>query len=203
MTRRLWTLFTGVVLLAVLITLAAVAPVRYVELVPGPTFNTLGNSGGTPVITISGAPTSASSGQLRMLTVGEIDNLTASNVVRGWFVHQTAVLPRGGIIPPGESQHQLNNESTDQFKESQTSAVTVALRQEGFPVLVTVTSVEAGKPAQGHLAAGDVVTSVDGKKVLSNDDLSAFIQAEPVGSTLQIGYTRAGTAAQTSIKSVA
>ena len=62
MTRRLWTLFTGVVLLAVLITLAYVAPVRYVELVPGPTFNTLGTSGGTPVITISGAPTSSSAG---------------------------------------------------------------------------------------------------------------------------------------------
>ena len=203
MTRRLWTLFTGVVLLAVLITLAVVVPVRYVELVPGPTFNTLGTSGGTPVITISGAPTSSSAGQLRMLTVGEIDNMTAYNVVRGWFNHSTAVLPREVLIPPGESQQQLNQESTDQFKESQTSAVTVALRNEGYPVLVTVTSVEAGKPAQGHLAAGDVVTSVNGKKVLSNDDLSAFIQAQPVGSTLQIDYMRAGTGAQTSIKSVA
>lgn len=203
MTRRLWTLFTGVVLLTVLITLAVVVPVRYVELVPGPTFNTLGTSGGTPVITIVGAPTSSSAGQLRMLTVGEIDNITAYNVVQGWFNHSTAVLPREVLIPPGETQQQLNRESTDQFKESQTSAVTVALRHAGYPVLVTVTSVEAGKPAQGHLAAGDVVTSVNGKKVLSNDDLSAFIRAQPVGSTLQIGYTRAGTATQTSIKSVA
>jgi hypothetical protein len=75
--------------LAVLITLA-VAPVRYVELVPGPTFNTLGSSG---------APGHhdqwhrLASGQLRMLTVGEIDNLTAYNVVGP---HSTAVLPREG-----------------------------------------------------------------------------------------------------------
>jgi PDZ domain-containing protein len=197
-------LFTGVVVLAVLVTLAVGAPVRYVELVPGPTFNTLGSSGGKPVITITGATTSASTGQLRMLTVGEIDKgMTAYDVVRGWFNHQDAVLPREVLIPPGESQQQLNKQSTDQFKQSQTAAVTAALRHEGYPVLVTVTSVEAGKPAQGHLATSDVVTSVNGKKVLSNDDLSAFIQAEPVGSTLQIGYTRAGAAARTSIKSVA
>ena len=82
-----------------------------------------------------------------MLTVGEVDNMTAYDVVRGWFDHSTAVVPREVLIPPGESQQQLNQESTDQFKESQTSAVTVSLRHEGYPVLVTITSVEAGKPA--------------------------------------------------------
>src|SRR5260370_36147435 len=109
MTRRLWTLFTGVVLLAVLITLAYVAPVRYVELVPGPTFNTLGTSGGTSVITISGARTSSSAGQLRMLTVGEGDNIEAYNVARGWFDHSTAVLRREVLMPPGGPQDQLKH----------------------------------------------------------------------------------------------
>jgi len=202
-TRRFSTLIAGFVLLVALVTLAVVAPVPYVELVPGPTFNTLGASDGKQVITISGASTSTSAGQLRMLTVGEIDKMTAYDVVRGWFSHSSAVLPREVIFPPGESQQQINQQSTDQFKQSQTSAVTAALRHEGYPVVVTIGNVVAGKPAQNHLAVGDVITSVNGQKVLSADDLSSFIQAQPVGSTLKIGYTRNGAAAQTSITSVA
>jgi PDZ domain-containing protein len=203
MNRRLSTLITGVVLLAGLGALAYAAPVKYVELVPGPTFNTLGSEKGKPVISITGAATSNPSGQLRMLTVGEIDNLTAWEVVRGWFDHNSAVLPREVIIPAGESQQQINQESTDQFKQSQSSAVTAALRHEGYPVFVKVTNVLAGKPAQNHLAAGDTVTSVDGKQIMSADDLAALIQSKPVGTTLQIGYIRAGKAAVTPITTVA
>ncbi|HEY7174375.1 MAG TPA: PDZ domain-containing protein [Micromonosporaceae bacterium] len=203
MNRRLSTLITGVALLAVLITVAAFAPVKYVELMPGPTFDTLGTSKGKPVISITGAPTSKSSGELRMLTVEELDNLTAFDVVRGWLNHHDAVLPREVLIPPGESQQQINQESTDEFKESQNSAVTAALRHEGYPVIVTIAQVVAGKPAQGHLAAGDVINSVDGRQVMSAGDLATFIQAKPVGSTLKIGYTRAGKAAETAITTVA
>jgi PDZ domain-containing protein len=203
MTRRLWTLVTGAVLLAVLITLAVVAPVKYVELVPGPTFNTLGTSGGKPVITITGAPTTASAGQLRMLTIGEIDNITAFDVVKGWFNHDAAVLPREVVIPPGQSQNQIQQESKDEFQQSQTAAVTAALRHEGYPVLVTISAVKPGTPAEGHLTADDVVTAVNGQKVLSNDDLSRLIQAAPVGSTIVISYTRGGVPHQTSIKTTA
>src|SRR5262245_52419533 len=204
MNRRLTTLIVGVILLAGFGALAYAAPVDYVELVPGPTFDTLGTVKGKPVISISGAPTtSASTGQLRMLTVGEIDKVTAFDVVRGWFDRDNAVLPREVIIPPDESEQQLNQESTDQFKQSQSSAVTAALRHEGYPVLVAIASVVTGKPAQGHLQAGDLVTTVDGQKVLSADDLAAFIQAKPAGATLQIGYTRSGKAAVTPITTVA
>ncbi|HKE63267.1 MAG TPA: PDZ domain-containing protein [Micromonosporaceae bacterium] len=204
MNRRLTTLIVGVILLAGFGALAYAAPVDYVELVPGPTFDTLGTVKGKPVISISGAPTTSdSNGQLRMLTVGEIDKITAFDVVRGWFDRDNAVLPAEVLIPPGESEQQLNQQSTDQFKQSQSSAVTAALRHEGYPVLVTIASVVAGKPAQGHLQAGDVVTTVDGQQVLSADDLAAFIQAKPVGATLQIGYTRSGKATVTPIKTVA
>ena len=73
MTRRASTLLTGVLVFAALLGLTfAHVPVRYVALEPGPTYNTLGKSGGKELITITGAKTTDSKGQLRMLTVYEV-----------------------------------------------------------------------------------------------------------------------------------
>jgi PDZ domain-containing protein len=196
MTRRASTLLTGVVLLVALAALAfyAAPPVGYVALVPGPTFNTLGSSGGKQLITIKGAPTSASKGQLRMLTVGEIDDITVWDVVKGWFAGDTAVVPKETVVPPGESQQQVAQQNTDDFKRSQSSAITSALRYEGYPVQLVVDGVTAGDPAAGHLQSGDVITSVNGTKLLSTQDLSNAVQSKPAGTKLTVGYTRGGVA---------
>jgi Lon-like protease len=201
LSRRASTLLTGVVLFAVLGALAffAVPPIGYVALVPGPTFNTLGSSGGKELITISGKPTSESKGQLRMLTVGEIDQLTVWDVVKGWFESDTAVVPKETVVPPGESQQQVDEQNTDDFKQSQSSAITSALRKEGYPVQVFIESVTTGDPADGHLEAGDVIVSVNGKTLLSSQDLSDAVQSQPVGTKLTVDYTRKGVAGTTEI----
>lgn len=192
---------SGVVVLAVLIGLAffAAPAVGYVALVPGPTFNTLGTSGGKPLISITGAPTSTSQGQLRMLTVGEIDKINVWQVLRGWFDPNTAIVPKETVIPPGESQKQVDQQNTDDFRQSQSSAITSALRYEGYPVKLIIAKVTAGDPADGHLRAGDVITTVNGKKVLSSADLVGAVQAKPAGTTLAIGYLRNGVAGTTDI----
>jgi PDZ domain-containing protein len=204
MTRRASTMLTGILLLAGLIGLTfAHVPVRYVALIPGPTFNTLGSSDGKELITISGAPTTNSAGQLRMLTVLEQEKMTVFDVVRDWIDPKAEVIPREILVPPGQTQQQVDQTNTDEFQQSQNSAITAALRHEGYPVQVTIDSIVAGKPADGHLKAGDIVTSVDGKAVLSGADLAADVQAEPIGSTIAISYTRAGVAATTQVKTVA
>lgn len=203
MSRRATTLLTGTVLLVVLILLAMWAPVKYVELVPGPTYNTLGATGGKDLITITGAPTSTSSGQLRMLTVGERQDLNTYEVVQGWLRGSDAVVPQEIVDPPGQTQQQIDKTNTDAFAASQSSAITAALRHEGYPVQVTVGSVTAGKPADGHLKVGDIITSVDGRPVLSSQDLIGFIQSKPVGTAIKFGYTRGGVAGETSIVTAA
>jgi len=205
MTRRASTLLTGSLLLAALIVLAifAIPPIGYVALVPGPTFNTLGSSGGKQLITIKGAPTSNPTGQLRMLTVGEIDKVNVYDVIRGWFDSDTAVVPAETVNAPGESQQQIAQQNTDDFKQSQSSAITAALRYEGYPVQVVIDSVTAGDPAEGHLKAGDIVTTVNGKTMMSSQDLATAVQSQPSGTTLTFGYTRAGVAGTTQIKTAA
>jgi Lon-like protease len=202
MTRRVVTLATGVILLAGLIVAAINAPVKYVQIQPGPTFNTLGSFDGKQLISITGAPTSQSSGQLRMLTIGEVQGLTTWDVIRGWLNKDDAVVPREIVIPEGQTQQQTDKENADEFASSQNSAVTVALRHEGYPVTVTISDVTAGKPAVGHLQKGDVIIAVDGKKILSSTDLVTDIQSKKAGTPLTISYQRNGQPGQTTIAAV-
>jgi PDZ domain-containing protein len=205
MTRRAVTLLSGIVLLVALVLLAGHVSLKdtYVELVPGPTYDTLGSNDGKPLITITGAATSNPHGQLRMLTVGEIDDVQVYDIVRGWLDPTTAVIPAEITNPNHQTQQQQNTDETDQMQESQDSAISVALRHLGYPAKVTVQQVLADKPASGHLAANDVIDSVDGQKVVSAGALLNDIQGKKVGTTLQIGYIRDGKPGQTAITTVA
>ncbi len=202
MNRRSITLLVGTLLLAGLIALSSTATVGYGELMPGPTFNTLGTVDGKDVITISGAPTQPTDGQLRMLTIYEVRDLNTFDVIKGWLDGSLAVLPSEILFPPNETQQQLTQEQSDEFAQSQSAAEVVALREAGYPQQVFVQSVVAGKPAQGHLQAQDVITAVDGDKVLSAIDVGADVQNKPVGSALVFNYVRNGQPGTTTITSV-
>jgi Lon-like protease len=192
---------TGIFVLAAIVYLAvwAVPPVGYVALKAGPTFNTLGSFNGKELITINGAQTSKPTGQLRMLTVSEYDGLSIWSVVAGWLDSNTAVVPSEIENPPGETQQQIDQQNTDDFKQSQSSAITAALRYEGYPVQIKVTDVDPKDPAYGHLKAGDLITTVDGVTLLSTMDLDRAIQSKPVGAKLTVGYTRDGAPGTTDI----
>lgn len=203
MGRRGATLLLGAVLLLLLIWQAGTAPVPYVELGPGPTENTLGSHDGKPIITIDGRAETASAGQLRLTTVNVRDNLTLLDAVRGWFSGDSAVVPRELVYPPDKTEKQVDEENANSFKESQTSAETVALRKLGYPVQVTVTEVSKGLPAEAVLKPGDVITTVDGTAVTSSQKLRDLIRAKPAGTSLQVGYTRDGVAAVAALATAA
>jgi PDZ domain-containing protein len=105
------------------------------------------------------------------------------------------------IYPPNQTQQQVDQENQQDFKNSQTSAETAALRELGYPVQVAVQQVSAGLPADGRLKVGDVITSVDGKPVTSAQRLTQLIRAKPAGSALAVGYTRAGASGTTTLSS--
>jgi Lon-like protease len=134
-----------------------------------------------------------------MLTVGEIDGINVWQIVKGWLSSDTAIVPKETVVPPGESQQQVNQQNTDDFNQSQSSAITAALRHEGYPVELVIGSVTPGDPADGHLMPGDIITSVDGKKLLSLMDLDNAIQGPAIGTKLTVAYTRKGVAGTTEI----
>jgi Lon-like protease len=199
MGRRGATVSVGLVLLLVLLWQASATPVPYVELDPGPTVDTLGQSNGKPVIAIAGASTSTSAGQLRLTTILVRSNLTLAEAIRGWLLSDYAVVPRELVYPPDKTEQQVDNENAQQFKQSQSSAETAAKRELGYPVQVTVTDVTKGFPAEGKLRPGDVITAVDGTPVTSTQKLSELVRAKPIGAERTIAYTRTGAAASVTL----
>ncbi|MFI7603337.1 PDZ domain-containing protein [Actinoplanes sp. NPDC049681] len=192
MRRRGVTVILGALITALLAVGVMAIPLPYVVLKPGPTVNTLGSDNGKEVIQVTKADTSTSKGQLRLTTVGVQPSVELVWAIRGWFSDEQAVVPRDLIYPPDQSEQQVEQQNAEEFKTSQNSAETVALRKLGYPVQTYVTSVTPKSPSDGVLQKDDVITSVDGEAVTGPAKLTDLIQSKPAGTSLTIGYTRAG-----------
>lgn len=191
--RRGWTVLTGAVLLLALATGLTSMPVPYVALGPGPTVNTLGESGGKPIISVQGRATSTSRGHLNLTTVSVSNGLDLGMAVHLWLDGDVAVVPREFVYPPDKTPQQTDKQNDEEFRQSQTSAETAALRELGYPVQVTVTAVPHGSPSVDRLRTGDVLTSVDGVPVTSRAKLLTLVRTRSPGDTLAVGYRRGGT----------
>jgi PDZ domain-containing protein len=82
--RRTLTLLLASVLSVVLSAGAVQARVPYVALGPGPTYDTLGEVDGEPLLRIEGRPTFPTEGRLDLTTVGVQPRLTLFAALRGW-----------------------------------------------------------------------------------------------------------------------
>jgi Lon-like protease len=194
MKRRGQTVLVGGILVVLLTMLVSQAPVPYVELEPGPTYDTLGvDDNGKQVIIVSGAKESTSQGQLRFVTIGVQQHLTLLQALVGWWRDDQAVVPRELIYPPDQTEQQVEQQNKTDFTNSESAARTAALGELGY-VKVSVKSVVAGSPSDGKLKEGDVITSVDATPVYSAATLVKLIQSKPAGTTLAIGITRGGSA---------
>lgn len=170
-----------------------VAPVSYVVLKPGPTWDTLGEQAdGLPVIEIDGEQVTESAGELHLTTVSVEPDISLLDAINGWFDRQDAVVPEELVYPPDQTREEVDERNAEQFSQSQSSAQTAALRQLGYPAEVSVVSVVDGTPAAERLVAGDVLETVDGAEVTDVETLQQLVAAEPVGATLTIGYRRDG-----------
>lgn len=195
MRRRGVTVILGALITALLAVGVMAFPLPYVVLKPGPTVDTLGSDNGKEVIHVTKAETSTSSGQLRLTTVGVQPSVELVWAIRGWFSDEQAVVPRELIYPPDRSEQQVEEQNAEEFKSSQNSAVTVALRELGYPVQTFVTAVTPNGPSAGNLQKDDIITAVDGVEVSSPEKLTQLVQAKPAGTGLTIGFIRAGKAA--------
>ncbi|MEU6705337.1 YlbL family protein [Streptomyces wuyuanensis] len=185
MPRRTATMLASTLVLIVLLCVGVFMTPPYSEMTPGPTVNTLGDSGGEPVLQISGRKTYPTSGHLNMTTVrvtGADYRMNLAEVVYGWLAHDNVVVPHETLYPDGKTEEQSNQENAEEFSQSQESAKVAALRELGIPVKsrVVVSSIRKDSPAQGTLHAGDVVKAVDGTPVKKPDDVSkAVVKHKP------------------------
>lgn len=203
MSRRGITLLVAAGLALVLGVLAAVLPVPYVILTPGPPTDTLGAVPGSSrdVISVTGAKTYDGGGHLYLTTVGVFpgscnDHPDLLRAMGAWFDSHEAVEPHQIICPPDQTSQAVQAENADEMSQSQRDAMTAALLYLGYkPVSrdVILTSISPSAPAAKVLRAGDIVKAVDGKPVNSPDELRAVIASTPVGGAIRVTVDRHGS----------
>lgn len=193
MTRRIAVLTAGGVLLVLLGLLGTTLPVPYVAQVPGPTFNTLGDIDGEPIIEIQGRERNDVEGNLNLTTVGVgRGGLSLVQAVRGWFDDEVVVVPEESVYPPDRTPEETRQVNREAFLTSEQAAETVALGHLGYPEKVVVRGFAEESPAEGQLEEGDAVESVDGRPTPDLDALDAVLSSTPPGTEVTVAYTRLG-----------
>ncbi|MCP3822493.1 hypothetical protein NLX86_31730 [Streptomyces sp. A3M-1-3] len=151
-----------------LFVVAAFAPLPFSLAQPGLTANVLGRQDGKPVITISGAPTRKTTGQLRMTTIvatGPSAEVDLGDVVDSWFRTDRAVMPREAVYPSGGSDAEIEQYNVEQMEKSQSIATTAALhylRKDPDEVKVTLELADVGGPSAGLLFSLGIIDKLDG-----------------------------------------
>jgi PDZ domain-containing protein len=198
-TRRQLTLLIAVAGIAAAVLAAALIPVPYVILFPGPTLNTLGaQPGGKDLIQVTGHHTYPTNGHLNLVTVayqgGPADSLNLFTALQGWLTPHEAVVPQEELFGTNQTQQQVTREDTQQMVGSQQLAQAAALCQLGikFRTVDTVNYVQAGMPAAGVLRKGDVITAVDGKPVTCKTPVGTLIRAHAPGAAVVLTVDRKG-----------
>src|SRR5580704_13621326 len=144
MPRRALILIVAGAAVVIAAVIAAVLPVPYVILSPGPTLNTLGTApGGQPLIVIARHRTYPTTGNLNMVTVnfqgGPGNEINIFTALRAWLNSHDAVVP----------QQHLQHQNVVQMTSSETNATAAALTQVGikYTTQVKVVSTQPGMQA--------------------------------------------------------
>lgn len=176
--------------------LGGLATVPYVALRPGPTFDTLGEVAGKTVVDIDGTRTYPTSGHLNMTTISVVDNITLYGALGLWVSGSSALVPREEIFPPNLSEKEVEQQNQQLFQDSESTAETAALRYLGYPSKLVVDQLLTDGAANGKLAAGDRLLTIDGKPVRTAPQVVELLSASRPGQVAQVGFQRGDTPPQ-------
>ncbi len=198
LTRRATVLSVSLLTTALLAAGLMLIPAPYAVNSPGPTLDTLGEHDGEPLISISGADTYDSTGQLRLTTVSATGGpgypSTALAVLRGWLDPARLVVPVENVFPTDTTQEQIDQENQAAMVSSQENASVAALEELGYtvPVTLEVQDTVAGSGAAGVLLPDDVLMSYEGVELTSYADLIDELAATDAGTEVTLGVLRDG-----------
>lgn len=165
-------MLSGVLALGLGIAVGTV-PVPYVVESPGPIFNTLGQSQGSPVISITGRETYPANGNLDLTTVyvdgGPNGPVSILGAFAGWLDRTKSVYPEELIYPTGTTKEEAEEQSSVAMATSQENAVASALKELDIPFgqQLQAAGLSDGSPSEGKIEDGDVFESINGKPVTS------------------------------------
>lgn len=179
-------------------------PVPYVVESPGPTFNTLGESQGKPVISVSGREVYPAKGNLDLTTVyvdgGPNGPVSVFSAFAAWLDGSKAVYPEELIYPKGLTKEESEQESAAAMVNSQENAVAAALAELDIPFeqKLAVASLPADSASAGILEPGDSLVSINDKPISALGVVQAELAAG-AGAPVTVVVDRAGSTVSASI----
>lgn len=171
---------------------------------PGPTLDTAGEiEEDTPLITVGGAPTYPTDGELRLTTVstrgGPGYPATAAQVIGGWLSDTRTVLPREAAFDPAQTPEEVEQESSLEMSSSQTNATVAALTELGHDVTMElrVAGTAPHGATHGLLEQADLLVWISAgaggrTELTSFAVLTEVLAATAPGSTVTLGIERSG-----------
>ena len=156
----------------------------------GPTFNTLADVEGTPVIEITGGEVDETSGSLDMTTVSLRTNMTMGQAIGRWLFSNDTLVPINQILPRDMTDEELREHNEATFVASEAAATVAAMKHLGEPTKVIVHGVLDGSAASGAIEAKDTITAVDGKKVTEPQQVQDMVREKQPGDEVTITFIR-------------
>jgi len=188
--RRTLTLVVALVPILVFGLLLGLVTVPFVSLGPGPTFDTLGEYDGKPVVAIDGTPVKPTSGHLNMTTVSQRDGLSLGQALVLWGSGSQQLVPRDLVFPPEKSREDIEKSQNADFQNSEDSAEYAALNYLKFAKAVTVEKVTDPGPSAGKLQVGDAIDKVDGTPVPDVEAFTKILKATKPDQTITLDFRR-------------
>ncbi|OZF58535.1 PDZ domain-containing protein [Rhodococcus sp. 14-2470-1b] len=192
MNRRIATLVAALVPVVVLGVVGTVVTVPFAALGPGPTYNTLGDADGVPVVQIDGTDVDPTTGHLNMTTVAVRDQLNIFEALGYWASGRQGLVPREEVYPPNKTKEEVQEGNQADFEQSENSAQLAALHHLGLPVVLVVGSVAPDGPAAGLLNEGERLVSVAGAPVDSVSAVRESVSARSPGESIDIVVEKDG-----------
>lgn len=148
-------------------------PVPYVIESPGPTYNTLGESQGKPVISITGRDAYPAKGNLDLTTVyvdgGPNGPVSILDAFSAWLAPSKAVHPVELIYPTGTTREEAEEQSSVAMTTSQENAVASALKELDIPFgqQLQAAGLSEGSASAGKIEPGDILKTINGRDITS------------------------------------
>jgi len=208
MSRRTWSSILACVLLVMLFGVAALLPVPYVTMSPGPTVDVLAEIDGDEIVQVEGHRTFKTDGELELTTVsvtGPGQELSLAEALVAWFDRTRAVYPRDAVYEPEQSVEDARRESSVQMVSSQDTAIAAALTELGYdlPKVIEVLEVSKAAPAEGKLETRDKLVSVNGTKITNANSVTKAVQRSGVGGKVAFVVRRDGRTKTLTVPTVA
>lgn len=208
MTRRSLASIVVFCLLLTLLMAAALLPVPYVTMNPGPTVNVLGDSEDKRIIAVQGHKTYPTEGDLRLTTVSVTNpthKLGLGEAMGAWFDGARAVYPRDVVYPADQTPEDVEQQSDVEMVSSQDTAIAAALTELGYelPLQIEVLDVTEDAPADGKLRPRDRILQVNGTAIRDVEQVSTAIQQSGVGEPARFVIRRGSATERVTVTSEA